>query len=102
MYDLSIIIPAFNEEKRIGSTLISFNNYLKQKHYNYELIVADDGSTDGTVKLVTSLQKEIPALKLVKCAKNKGKGQAVRLGMLSAKGEIRLFSDAYGSTSIKE
>ena len=79
MYDLSIIIPAYNEEKRISSTLISFNNYLSQTHYDYELIVADDGSTDGTIQLIKTHQIEIAALKLVQCETNKQTKEKAKL-----------------------
>ena len=99
---ISIIIPAYNEEKRIGKTIRIFTDYLNNTAYSYELIVADDGSTDNTVNLIKNLQKQIPQLRLVCCKTNKGKGQAVRLGMLAAKGQIHLFSDADGATPITE
>ena len=102
MKDLSIIIPAYNEEKRIGETLYKFHYYLSKSHYSYEIIVTDDGSTDKTVELVTELRKEIPHLRVIPLKINAGKGRAVRSGMLSAVGKIRLFSDADGSTPIEE
>ncbi len=102
MKDLSIILPAYNEEKRIGSTLKKINDYLSKSTYSYEIIVADDGSTDETVNLVKNLQQNMPNIRIVCCETNKGKGQAVRVGMLAAEGQIRLFSDADGSTPIDE
>jgi dolichyl-phosphate beta-glucosyltransferase len=102
MKNISIIIPAYNEAERIGPTLRSFDNYLLGKNISYEIIVVDDGSTDNTIKFVESLQNEIPNLILVPSEKNKGKGHAVRIGMLAAKGNIRIFSDADGSTPIEE
>jgi dolichyl-phosphate beta-glucosyltransferase len=102
MKDLSIVIPAYNEANRIVPTIRNFNAYLAKTAYNYEIIVADDGSTDDTINIIKNLEIEIPALRLVRCEKNKGKGQAVRIGMLAAEGEIRLFSDADGATPIEE
>lgn len=103
MKDLSIVFPAYNEALRIGKTLIQFNKYLQTRtNYDYELVVCDDGSTDETATVVEKLQAEIPNLRLVRCLTNKGKGQAVRVGMLAATGKIRLFSDADGSTPINE
>ncbi len=102
MKDLSIIIPAYNEAKRIEPTIRKFNDYLAKTAYIYEIIVADDGSTDDTVDLIKKLELEIPSLRLVQCETNKGKGQAVRIGMLAAVGAIRLFSDADGATPIEE
>ncbi len=102
MLDISIIFPAYNEVERIGPTLISFNDYLAKKGISYELIVVDDGSKDGTVNFVESLLDEIPNLTIVTSQKNKGKGHAIRKGMLCANGKIRIFSDADGSTPIEE
>lgn len=102
MKDISIIIPAYNEEARITKTLIDFNHYLSQTPYTYEIIVSDDGSTDRTIEKVKALQLQNPHLRYIKLKQNKGKGQAVREGMLGAEGKIRLFSDADGSTPIEE
>lgn len=102
MRDLSIVFPAYNEAKRIGPTIRKFQAYLSKTNYDYEIIVADDGSTDDTIEVVKNLEAEIPQLKLVRCEKNKGKGQAVRIGMLVAEGKIRLFSDADGATPVEE
>ncbi len=99
----SVIIPAFNEEERIGKTLESVSKYLQDKKgYTYEIIVVDDGSEDSTCDLVENLQKQMPTLRLVRLLRNTGKGAAVKEGMLSAQGNIRLFMDADGSTSIVE
>ncbi|MFT5823327.1 MAG: dolichyl-phosphate beta-glucosyltransferase [Crocinitomix sp.] len=102
MKDLSIVIPAYNEAKRIVPTIQKFNAYLAKTHYSYEIIVADDGSTDDTINVIKNLEIEIPELRLVRCETNKGKGQAVRIGMLAGEGKIRLFSDADGATPIEE
>ena len=98
--DLSIVIPAYNEEKRISKTLESLNGYLKNQEYSYEILVVNDGSKDKTADLVTSFEKKIPHLKLIDNVKNKGKGGVVKQGMLIAQGKYRLFMDADNSTSI--
>ncbi|MFH1050108.1 MAG: dolichyl-phosphate beta-glucosyltransferase [bacterium] len=97
--DLSIIIPAFNEETRIIKSLDKTIEYLDRQSYSYEIIVVDDGSTDGTINVLTNYNQNVKVLSL---GKNLGKGAAVRKGMLSAKGNIRLFSDADFSTPIYE
>jgi dolichyl-phosphate beta-glucosyltransferase len=102
MMDLSIIIPAFNEEKRISNTLVSFHHYLQAKHEKYEIIVVDDGSSDKTVQTLKVLQLTIPNIRIIQLPENKGKGAAVKAGMLAAKGTIRIFSDADGATPIEE
>ncbi len=96
---VSLIIPVFNEEARISKSLDIVKNYFLQKGYNHEIVVVDDGSTDGTVDV---LSKYINDIKLVRLAKNQGKGAAVRAGMLSAQGNYKIFSDADLSTPIYE
>ncbi len=100
--ELSIIFPAFNEEKRIGPTLRFFHNYLSQRGTSFELLVVDDGSSDGTVVFVQEMMKEMKELRLLALPENKGKGHAIRKGMLEAKGVVRVFSDADGSTPVEE
>lgn len=102
MVDLSIIFPAYNESKRIGKTIKSFNEFISNKDLSYEFIIVDDGSTDNTSEFLNSLHDKIPNLRVITMPQNKGKGAAVREGMLAANGEIRLFSDADGSTPIEE
>ncbi|MDD4988862.1 MAG: glycosyltransferase family 2 protein [Candidatus Pacebacteria bacterium] len=96
---LSVIIPAYNEEKRIDKTLRGVHSHLSKQKYSYEIIVVDDGSKDGTTKVVTALS--IPGLRLIHYEKNWGKGYAVKKGMLEAKGDYRLFMDADNSTAIE-
>ena len=99
---LSVIIPAYNEEKRLPKTLREVDGYLRKQNYNSEIIVVSDGSTDRTCEIVEGLKNEIKNLKLI-CEKiNQGKGYAVRIGMLKAKGEFRLFTDADNSTPIEQ
>lgn len=99
---LSVIIPAFNEEKRLPQTLKDINDYLIKQTYNSEIIVVSDGSTDRTCEIVENLKSEIKNLSLVCEKENRGKGYAVKLGMLRAKGKFRIFTDADNSTPLKE
>src|SRR4051812_39509547 len=99
---LSIIIPAYNESKRIPKTLREMDAYLKTADYDYEIVVVNDGSKDETAEVVTSLIPEIKNLRLIDNKKNQGKGGVVRDGMLAAKGVIRLFTDADDSTSLEQ
>jgi len=99
---LSVIIPAYNEEKRLPQTLKEINEYLKSQNYESEIIVVSDGSTDRTCEIVEEMKSEIKNLKLI-CEKiNRGKGYGVKIGMLNAKGKYRLFTDADNSTPISE
>ncbi len=99
---LSIIIPAYNEAKRIPQTLIDIDYRLENASFSYEIIVVDDGSKDATVEIVKKLSETIKNLKLIANEENKGKGGVVKQGMLSANGTIRLFMDADNSTSIDQ
>ena len=99
---ISIIIAAFNEEKRIIPSLLKIKEYLNKQNIPYEIIVVDDGSTDNTHTVVRDLIKDIPYLKVIHYAPNKGKGHALRTGVLASKGEIILLSDADLSTPIEE
>ncbi len=99
---LSVIIPAYNEEKRIAKTLESVHNFLKIQSYDYEILVVNDGSKDSTAEIVNSLKSQIGNLNLIDNKENHGKGWVVRQGMLNATGEIRLFMDADNSTNIDQ
>jgi dolichyl-phosphate beta-glucosyltransferase len=99
---ISVVIPAYNERDRIPATLERVRQYLDDAGEEYEVIVADDGSSDGTVDHVRSATERWPQLSLVTLERNQGKGAAVRAGMLRARGEHRLFSDADLSTPIEE
>ncbi|RYE25630.1 MAG: glycosyltransferase family 2 protein, partial [Sphingobacteriales bacterium] len=100
--NLSIVIPAYNEAERITPTIHQFYKYLIAKHIPFEILVVDDGSADDTVAVVTALQPNMPQLTVLPLPANKGKGNAVRQGMLAARGSVRVFSDADGSTPIEE
>ncbi len=98
----SIVIPAYNEEQRLLSYLQEIVAYFDGRGEQYEVVVVDDGSQDGTSSVVACLQESCPALRLVQLPRNRGKGHAVRRGMLEATGELRLFADADGATPIQE
>ncbi len=100
---LSIIIPAYNEEKRIAASLDKIHAYFEGRNIKYEVILVDDGSVDGTVKVSRkSLLEAEGKLRILSNAKNRGKGFSVRTGILASKGEYVLFSDADLSTPIAE
>ena len=99
---LSVIVPSYNEEKRISNTLFDIDRYLSRQQYDYEIIVVSDGSKDKTAQAVKELQPKIKNLKLIDNKENHGKGYVVRQGLLEAKGEYRLFTDADNSTPISE
>lgn len=100
--DLSIVIPAYNEEARLPKSLDQIHAYLNATGIASEVIVVDDGSRDHTVQIVESKSAEWPALRVVKNPGNHGKGYSVRHGMLEARGKIVLFTDADLSAPIEE
>lgn len=99
---LSVIIPAYNEEKRLPKTLSEISAYLSKQPYDYEIIVISDGSKDNTGGVVRDLQLKIANLKLIDNKENHGKGYVVRQAMLEAEGEVRLFMDADNSTTVNQ
>ena len=100
--ELSIIIPAYNEERRLPRTLDAIRGYLAARAIRAEVIVVDDGSTDSTARLVEERRAGWPALRLLSNGRNRGKGFSVRHGMLEARGEAALFTDADLSAPIEE
>lgn len=98
---LSIIIPCYNEEQRIGKTLAIIGDYLNKQSYTSEVIVVDNGSSDMTNEVVQSYMDKVPNLQILS-RKSHGKGWAVREGMLAASGQYRLFTDADNSTDISQ
>src|SRR5687768_7722108 len=97
---LSFIIPAYNEAERIEASLQKALAYFNERPYHSELIVVDDGSRDATCELVARYESE--GTPLLRQPENRGKGAAVRRGMLEARGGYRIFSDADFSTPIHE
>lgn len=100
--ELSIVIPAFNEQERLGESLQRIRQYAKDRSLRFEVLVVDDGSTDGTAKLVERTRCGFPELRLIANSRNRGKGASVRQGMLESRGEIALFTDADLSAPIEE
>jgi dolichyl-phosphate beta-glucosyltransferase len=100
---ISIVIPAYNEQSRLPDTLRRVEEYLQQGDWNFhEILVVDDGSTDGTVEAASEFANANPNIRLLRNPGNRGKGFSVRHGMLEARGDWRLFSDADLSTPIEE
>ncbi len=100
--DLSIVIPAFDEEERIAPTLESLARFCATRPWRVEILVVDDGSTDGTVALCRRLAERLQGLRVTETRPNRGKGHAVRVGMLAARGALRVMVDADGSTPASE
>ena len=98
---LSVVVPAYNEERRLPETLAQILAYLEQQPYHFEVIVADDGSSDRTAALVEQLSARYPAVRLLRLD-HRGKGYAVRKGALAARGEYLLLCDADLATPIEE
>ena len=101
---LSIVIPAYNEAVRLGKTLETVVDYMRQNFPQGEVIVVDDGSRDDTAELARRTLASNRSLRtsVISYKSNLGKGRAVRLGLLAARGEVALFSDADLSTPITE
>ncbi len=103
MNSITIVIPAYNEEKRLGPTLSAVLSYLERGRWEFkEIVVVDDGSTDGTAALVESVSARNPSVRLLRNPGNRGKGYSVRQGVLHARGAWILFTDADLSTPIEE
>ena len=96
---VSLIIPAYNEGRRIGATLERVTTYFRDQGYSYEIAVVDDGSTDDTREAV---ERFVPAVRLIVNAKNRGKGHAMRRGLKETRGAYRIVYDADASTPIDE
>src|SRR5215467_16158300 len=98
----SIVIPAYNEAHRLGSTLERVLDYVTSQHWDAEVIVVNDGSRDRTAELVREAAELWTCLRIIENPGNRGKGYSVRNGMLNATGELLLFSDADLSSPIEE
>jgi dolichyl-phosphate beta-glucosyltransferase len=101
-YDISVIVPAFNEERRLKKTLESINNYFLKKPMTRQIIVVDDGSSDDTTEVAERATREIRDLSVITYHPNRGKGYAIKKGVEASRGEYILFTDADNSTPIEE
>ncbi|MGH9616792.1 MAG: dolichyl-phosphate beta-glucosyltransferase [Acidobacteriaceae bacterium] len=98
----SIIIPAYNEQARIGLTLERIMDCIREQSWPAEVLVVNDGSRDGTAAIVSAASIAHPNLRLIENPGNRGKGYSVRNGMLQARGAIVMFTDADLSAPIEE
>ncbi|XP_077239067.1 uncharacterized protein LOC143880166 [Tasmannia lanceolata] len=106
---MSLIIPAFNEEHRLPGALDETMNYLQQragmdKSFSYEVLIVDDGSSDGTSKIAFDFVRKytIDNVRVILLGRNHGKGEAIRKGMLHSRGELLLMLDADGATKVTD
>jgi dolichyl-phosphate beta-glucosyltransferase len=99
---LSIVVPAYNEALRIGPSLVKIRQYLATKDFLSEVIVVDDGSNDGSDSVLSHIAADWPSLRILRNERNRGKGYSVRRGVLEAKGEFVLFSDADLSAPVEQ
>jgi len=100
--ELSVVIPAYNEAERIGPTLEAISSHLNERGVSYEIIVVNDGSTDTTEQVVRSYAQADARVRLISYDPNRGKGYAVRKGMIEARADDALFTDADLATPIEE
>ena len=99
---LSVVVPAYNEEGRIRPTLERIASHLAELGQEHEILVVDDGSTDATVQVVGEIAASWPTVRILRQPENRGKGAAIRAGVLASTGEEVLFSDADLATPIEE
>ncbi len=102
---ISVVIPMYNEADKVANTVETLRAYLEANFPSHELIMSNDGSTDGTAEIVAELARQYPHVRLVGHTPNQGKGAAVRDGMLAAKGDMVFFTDcdlAYGCNVLTE
>ena len=93
-FDLSIVVPAYNEADRLPPTIAALGSFLRERPWRSEIVVVDDGSTDGTVDLVAARARLNGCLRVISTRPNRGKGHAVRTGALAARGQVIMFTDA--------
>ena len=101
-YTLSIVIPAYNEMKRIRPTLEAIDRYISNQNFSCEVILVDDGSQDQTASFIRNFIQGKNHYRLIQNDQNRGKGYSVRTGLLMATGQYRLFSDADLSTPLED
>jgi len=99
---LSVVIPVYNETKRLAGSVPTIIDYFEAQSFPYELVIVDDGSSDGTANMARDLFASVKNLRVIESKPNRGKGHAVKVGMLAARGKFRLFCDADLSTPLEE
>jgi dolichyl-phosphate beta-glucosyltransferase len=101
---ISIVIPAFDEQERLGDSVKQILDFIKTERLSAELIIVDDGSRDKTAEVAEEVCKKSPEIltKVIRYEQNRGKGYAVKIGLLAAQADIAVFSDADLSTPIEE
>ncbi len=99
---LSVVIPAYNEALRVPPTIERVSEFLRGRMGGFEILLVDDGSTDHTVTFVRRMTYKFPAVRIIQSPRNMGKGHAVRAGVMEARGELILITDADLSTPIEE
>lgn len=102
VFQLSVVVPAYNERERLPKTMASLLSYLNSRGSDFEIIVVDDGSSDDTSGLIDSLKTSWPNVRLIALPENRGKGYAVRQGIMAAAGKWILYCDADGAAPIEE
>ncbi|MBK9144308.1 MAG: glycosyltransferase family 2 protein [Candidatus Melainabacteria bacterium] len=102
MPEITVVIPAYNEELRLPATLSSVHAYMSAQKRSFEILVVDDGSSDATVAAVEDFAGSHENVRVVSYKPNRGKGYAVRTGMMAAEGDLIIFNDADGSSPIEE
>jgi hypothetical protein len=102
LIDISVVVPAFNEEQRIGASIETVCNFLRRSGRTWELVIVDDGSSDLTASITDAKAAHEPRVKLIRSPRNRGKGHALRLGVLASCGDEVLISDADFSAPIDD
>ena len=100
---VSLVLPMYNESSIVNEAVATFSDYMKKTFEDFELIFVDDGSADGCGDVVAKASEEDPRIRLCRYTPNRGKGYAVRTGVLAAKGDLILFTDcdnAYGTDAV--
>jgi len=100
--EISIVVPAYNEERRLPPTLIDIVDYCDRTYRSYEIIVVDDGSKDSSSEVVKKFERVRSQVRLIQLPRNYGKGHAVKVGVLNSHGQRILFADADGAAPIEE